>query len=62
MELIYGLALLIFDEEGNATYEGETEVNWDSQTSLLDDRGQVTLECPNGHQWQAAEDWDDDQE
>ena len=49
VELIRGLALLMFDEEGDADYEGETKVDWDSQTSLLDARNQVTLECPNGH-------------
>jgi len=56
VEIIHGLALLIFDEEGNADYEGETKVDWDSQTSLTDDRGRVTLECPSGHQWQASVD------
>ena len=56
VELIRGLALLMFDEQGDADYEGETKVDWDSQTSLLDARDQVTLECPNGHQWQAIAD------
>ena len=56
VEIIHGLALLVFDEEGNADYEGETKVDWDSQASLLDARGQVTLECSSGHQWQAVSD------
>ena len=56
VELIRGLALLIFNEQGNADYEGETKVDWDRQTSQLDACGRVTLECPNGHQWQAAAD------
>ena len=38
------------------TTPGETKVQWESQHSLLDVRGQVTLECPNGHQWQATAD------
>ena len=56
VELIRGLALLMFDEQGDADYEGETKVDWDSQTSLPDAHNQVTLECPNGHQWQAIAD------
>ena len=32
VEVIHGLALLIFDEQGNADYAGETKVDWDSQT------------------------------
>jgi hypothetical protein len=46
----------MFDEQGDADYEGETKVDWNSQTSLLDAHNQVTLECPNGHQWQAIAD------
>ena len=53
VEVIHGVALLLFDDEGRAEYAGETKVDWDSQTSLLDARGRVTLECPSGHQWQA---------
>ena len=56
VEVIHGLALLIFDEQDNADYAGETKVDWDSQVSLLDACGRVTLECPNGHQWQATAD------
>ena len=48
--------LLNFDEQGDADYAGETKVDWDQQTSLLDARGRVTLECPDGHQWQAKPD------
>ena len=53
VEVIHGVALLIFDDEGNADYAGETKVDWSQQTSLHDARGQITLECLNGHQWQA---------
>ena len=56
VEVIPGLALLSFDEQGNADYEGETKVAWDGQTSVLDAGGRVTLECPHGHQWQSAVD------
>ncbi len=56
VETIGGLALLIFDDQGEADYEGETKVDWDSQASLVDARGRVTLECPHGHQWQATTD------
>lgn len=56
VEIIHGLALLMFDENGDAEYAGETKVDWDSQVSRVDARGQVTLECPNGHQWQATAD------
>ena len=56
VEVIHGLALLLFDEQGDAAYAGETKVSWDSQHSLLDSRGQVTLQCSNGHQWQAMAD------
>ena len=56
VEIIHGLALLLFDERGDADYAGETKVSWDSQTSLLDARGRITLKCRNGHQWQAIAD------
>ena len=32
VEVIHGLALLLFDDEGDADYAGETKVLWDSQT------------------------------
>jgi hypothetical protein len=54
VEVTRGLALIVFDDDGNADYEGETKIDWDSQTSLVDARGRVTLECSNGHQWQAT--------
>jgi hypothetical protein len=56
VEVVRGLALLIFDEHGSADYQGETKVDWDSQASLLDAGGRLTLECPSGHQWQAMAD------
>ena len=54
VEVIRGLALLVFDEQSNAEYEGETKIDWDSQVSLADTGGRVTLECPQGHQWRAT--------
>ena len=53
VETVPGVALVLFDEEGNAEYAGETRISWNDQTSLIDVHGRVTLECPNGHQWQA---------
>ena len=46
VEIIRGLALLLFDEQDNAEYEGETKIDWDSQVTLADSCGRFTLECP----------------
>lgn len=54
VEVIYGVALLVFTEDGNAEYEGQTDIDWDSQTTVLGVDGRATLECPSGHRWQAA--------
>jgi hypothetical protein len=56
IESVRGLALLAFDGQGNAEYEGETELDWDSQVTVHDaDSDELaTLECPGGHQWFAA--------
>ena len=48
-----GIALLIFNENDTAEYEGETKIAWDNQVTSRDSDGRVTLECPSGHQWQA---------
>lgn len=53
LETIPGVALLLFDEEGNAEYAGGNDVCWDGQTTIVDDAGMVTAICPAGHQWQA---------
>ena len=53
VELVPGLALVRFNEEGEAEYEGETRMDWNNQTTRRDSAGQATLECPHGHQWQA---------
>lgn len=54
LERIPGLALVVFDEEGEAEYLGSTDVFWDDQITLEDEEGRVTLLCPAGHEWQAV--------
>jgi len=51
--MIPGLALLTFDAEGHAEYDGETEVDWNNQATQRDEAGNDLLECPAGHQWSA---------
>jgi hypothetical protein len=48
-----GIALLDFDEDGDAEYSGETTMLWENQTTVTDEDGKVTLVCPDGHDWQA---------
>jgi len=43
-ETIPGCALITFDDEGNAEYEGTTKVYWDGQTSDTID-GRLILIC-----------------
>ena len=52
-ETIPGLALLMFDDDGQAEYSGETTVYWNGQESCWDEFGRAILECPNGHAWSA---------
>jgi hypothetical protein len=55
IETLQALAFLTFtDEEGTAEYEGYTDVIWDTQQTVVKD-GKVTLQCPNGHEWEATE-------
>jgi len=54
VETIPGLALLSFDERGEADYSGGTEVHWDGQAVDRDSQGRVRLICPAGHQWLAT--------
>ena len=51
LETVPGLALLTFDADGQAEYDGETEVDWDNQATQHDEAGNDLLECPQGHQW-----------
>ncbi|MHC4405167.1 MAG: hypothetical protein ACYTG0_36440 [Planctomycetota bacterium] len=53
LETIPGIALLLFDEDGNAQYAGETAICWDGQATVCDEYGRVTLDCPDGHAWLA---------
>jgi hypothetical protein len=43
------------NEKGEFEYEGETKVDWNSQTTKVDRNDLVTLECDEGHDWQASE-------
>ena len=60
LETIPGIARLLFDEDGNAEYQGETDVCWDGQETVRDENGRATLVCPDGHDWLAAMDDTDD--
>ena len=53
-ETITGLALLMFDDDGQAEYAGETELDWNSQVTRHDEAGNDLLECPAGHRWPAV--------
>ena len=55
-ETVPGLALLMFDADGEAEYFGQTDMCWDGQTTDLDEQGGATLICPAGHTWQAKMD------
>lgn len=52
-ETIPGIALLTFDDEGDADYEGTTEVDWDGQATVVDRAGNAMLCCSAGHTWPA---------
>lgn len=55
LEIVQGKALLDFHgETGEADYGGETKIWWDTQETVLDERGDVTLVCSNGHDWSSA--------
>ena len=53
LESVPGLALLRFIKDGEAEYEGETEMFWNNQRTIRADKGQVTLICPNHHEWKS---------
>ena len=53
LEMVFGIAGLMIDTEGDAEYDGGTNVDWDSQVPVRDTNGRVTLECQEGHQWSA---------
>jgi hypothetical protein len=53
LETVPGLALLVFDDGGQAQYEGETKIDWNGQATCRDESGKAALECPAGHRWPA---------
>jgi hypothetical protein len=52
LETVSGIALLVFDENDEAQYEGETKIDWNNQVTCRDPDGRLTLECSSGHRWQ----------
>ena len=50
LELLPGVAGLDIEEDGSAEYSGETDVQWDNQTTVMRD-GKYVLTCHNGHEW-----------
>ncbi len=53
LETVPGLALLNFDDNGDAEYEGETKMYWNGQETRFNEDGKAMMECPNGHVWAA---------
>ena len=52
VETICGVA--VFTDpgpDGSVQYEGDTDLWWDEQKTIRDNRGRVQLTCPNGHDW-----------
>lgn len=47
LDTVLGVAL-IGEHGGQWQYEGETEVNWDSQSSVIE-KGRKVLVCSNNH-------------
>lgn len=41
------------DEKGEVEYSGETEPFWEGQLTETTEDGEVILECPEAHQWEA---------
>ena len=52
LETVPGLALLMFDNNGQAEYTGETTLDWNDQATDQE-FGKVILECPQRHRWSA---------
>ena len=50
------IALLLFDEDGNADHEGETDILWNEMETVRSEDGRVTLICRDGHDWLAVMD------
>ena len=57
LEAVQGVALLQGpDSKGSFEYVGETVIDWDSQQTVLDKNGRVTLSCDQHHEWKAMRD------
>lgn len=53
LESLAGMAMLNVSENGDAEYDGETDVWWDEQRTVYDADGRATLWCRNRHEWQS---------
>lgn len=49
LQTIQGKALVLDGE-----WQGETEVDWDSQQNTVDCTGKVTVNCEGGHEWKSS--------
>lgn len=53
-EQVFALAIIKFDNDGNADYVGETKILWDTQESIVDEKtGLHRVRCSvnGGHEW-----------
>ena len=50
-DMIPGIALVQFNEDGSADYVGETKVDWDGQRTITDKSGRVQLIDQDGSTW-----------
>lgn len=54
LETLPALAMLNLADNGEADWSGYTKPLWDGQLTVKDGEGKVTLQCDNGHEWQAT--------
>jgi len=52
LETIQGIALLNFDGD-SADYTGETKLEWNTQKTVKNRKGRITLVCEKGHDWKS---------
>jgi hypothetical protein len=52
VESVLGTAELVHNKDGGFSYAGETEVDWDTQESLVENE-KVSLRCPNNDAWES---------
>lgn len=61
IETVTGVALFTGpDEKGEVEYAGETDIDWNTQETIIDEDADgdpvgVILSCPNGHEWTARD-------